>query len=117
MNEQEKAALKEEILTELEERFKGIAIREDVQGILSDVRNKWFRDRRSNDGKCLMFEAFGPYTYWKVWELIRKLTCLICGCGYVRHLSNKSEANEIAERLCKTIYDLRKEYMERGGAT
>ena len=44
--------------------------------------------------------------------MIRKLTCYICGTSYVRHLSGNEKANEIAEKLCQTVYDLRMEYLE-----
>lgn len=111
METKEKEALKEEILEELEERFKGVAIREDTQGVLSDVRNKWFKDANTCNRETPMYELFGAITYWTVWELIRKLTCLICGCGYVRHLKYRDEANEIAETLCQTVYDLREKYL------
>ena len=58
MNPEEKEALKQEIINEIEERFKGVVIREDVQGILSEVRDKWFRDSHPITGirvaSCLM---------------------------------------------------------------
>lgn len=113
MDNKEKEALKEEILSELETRLKGVVIREDTQSALAETRNKWFRDEKSCNRGCPMYELFGSVVFWTVWELIRKLTCLICGCGYVRQLKYYDEANEIAERLCQTVYDLRKEYMEK----
>lgn len=113
MNANEKEALKEEILSELEERLKGVVIREDAQSALAETRNKWFRDAKTCNRGCLMYELFGSVVFWTVWELIRKLTCLICGCGYVRQLKYYDEANEIAERLCQTVYDLRKEFLEK----
>lgn len=113
MDATEKEALKKEILSELETKLKGVVIREDTQNILGDVRNKWFRDERSCNRKSPMYELFGSVVFWTVWELIRKLTCLICGCGYVRHLQYRDEASEIAERLCQTVYDLRKEFLEK----
>lgn len=115
MNLEEKEALKKEILDELEDRFKGAALREDTQGILADARNKWCTDEKSSNRQSPMYEAFGTITYWKVWELIRKLTCLICGCGYVRHLAyiqDREKVNRIADILCKTVYELRIEFLE-----
>lgn len=119
MNQEEKEALKQEILSELEERFKGVAIREDVQGVLAEVRDKWFRDAAAGNRytNSIMFNVFGAVTYWKVWELIRKLVCLICGCGYVRQLGNfkdREKVNRIAEILCQTVYDLRVEFESEG---
>ena len=113
MDDKEKEALKQEILSELEERLKGVVIREETQAILADVRNKWFTDKRTSNRGCPMYKLFGAVVFWTVWELIRKLTCLICGVGYVRQLKNSEEANEIAERLCQTVYDLRREYLEK----
>jgi hypothetical protein len=115
VNEEERNQLKQEIIDEIEEKFKGIAIREDTQGVLSGPRNKWFRDvdNTTKRKQSLMYEAFGPVTYWMVWELIRKLTCIICGCGYVRQLSNREQANEVAELLCQNVYELRKGYSKR----
>lgn len=108
MTEQEKEALKAEILSDLEEKFKGVAIREDVHGVLAETRNKWFKSPSGGiESKSPMYDAFGACTYWKTWELVRKLVCLICGCGYVRQIENKASANEIAESLCNLIYDLR----------
>ncbi len=117
MDSAEREALKNEILTELEEKLKGVVIREDIQNVLSPVRNKWFTDKKSNNKNTPMYEMFGSVVYWTVWELIRKLTCIICGCGYVRHLSymkNQDEVNMIAETLCQTVFDLRKNFLEKG---
>ncbi len=113
MEQHEKEALKEEILAELETRLKGVTIREDTQNILSEPRNKWFTDKKTCNKACPMYELFGSIVFWTVWELIRKLTCIICGVGYVRQLKNREDANEVAERLCQTVYDLRKEFLER----
>ncbi len=111
MTEQEKAELKAEILEELQDKFKGVAIREDTQGTLKEPRDKWFNNKKSRQ-KCIMYELFGSVTYWVVWETIRKLTCLICGCGYVRQLKDTEMANEVAETLCQSVYDLRKRVLD-----
>lgn len=113
MDATEKEALKEEILSELEERLKGVVIREDTQSALAATRNKWFKDKGMWPARSPMYEVFGNVVFWTVWELIRKLTCLICGCGYVRQLKDHDEANDVAERLCQTVYDLRKEFLEK----
>lgn len=119
MTPEEREALKNEIVAEISEQFKGIAIQEDVQGVLSDVRNKWFRDCENSNRYTgsVMFNLFGAVTYWKVWELIRKLVCLICGVGYVRQLgslNDRERINRIAEILCQTVYDLREEFVREG---
>jgi len=44
--------------------------------------------------------------------MIRKLTCYICGTSYVRNLSGNEMANEVAEKLCQLVFELRTEYLE-----
>lgn len=106
---------KQEILTELEERFekkyKGCLTREDTQSVLKKPRNKWFRDENGVGQKSLMADAFdNSIVSWQVWETIRKLTCVICGKQYVRHLLGVEESEETAEEICQFIYDLRMKY-------
>lgn len=108
---------KEEILNELEERFekkyKGCLTREDTQSVLREPRNKWFRDDCGNGRDSLMSNAFdNTIISWQVWETIRKLTCVICGKQYVRHLAGIKESEEIAEGICQFVYDLRMKYKE-----
>lgn len=43
----------------------------------------------------------------QVWETIRKLTCVVCGKQYVRQLANVENVDEIAEKLCQFVYDLK----------
>lgn len=38
---------------------------------------------------------------------INTVTCVICGKQYVRHLANVENADEIAEKLCQFVYDLK----------
>lgn len=108
---------KQEILSELEERFekkyKGCLSREDTQSILKGPRNKWFRDENGGGGHSLMTDAFdNSIVSWQVWETIRKLTCVICGKQYVRHLAGIEESEEVAEEICQFIYDLRMKYKD-----
>ncbi|MEM5769980.1 MAG: hypothetical protein AAGU32_17100 [Bacillota bacterium] len=110
MTAQEKESLKQEILSDLEVKLKGVAIREDTQTALAETRNKWFRDCEAGSNRSIMNRLFGNVVFWAVWELIRKLTCIICGVGYVRHLGGNKNANEIAEVLCQTVFDLRERY-------
>lgn len=108
---EEKEQLKAEIMADIEDKLKGTLIREDTQSVLSEVRHKWF-GHSGYTGK--MTEIFESYTAWKIWEAVRKLTCLACGEGYVRRLSGKEDiANEVGDKLCQTIYDLRKVYLEK----
>lgn len=106
---EEKEQLKAEIMADIEDKLKGTLIREDTQSVLSEVRHKWFGNSGHNG---LMNRVFEIHTVWKIWELVRKLTCLICGTGYVRRLSGKEEiANKLADKLCLTIYTLRLQYI------
>lgn len=113
MTEQEK----QEIISELEQRFekkyKGYLSREDTQSVLSKPRNKWFRDENNSSRRSDMALAFdNSIISWQVWETIRKLTCVGCGKQYVRHLAENENAEEICERICQFIYDLRMEYKQ-----
>lgn len=107
---------KQEIIAEIEnriiEKMKGKCIKEDTQSALSEPRNKWFKNQISKGNGSPMMEQFGTVAYWQTWENIRKLTCLICGVGYVRQLDGNMEADKVAEKLCQFVYDLRKEKTE-----
>ena len=115
MTEQEKAEILDELEQRINQKYKGCLSREDTQAVLKGVREKWFHNPRSgiNSGRSPMHKIFGNIIYWQVWELIRKLTCIICGCQYVRHLAGCDYAEEVAEKLCQTVYDLKKEYEGR----
>ena len=104
---EEKEAIKAEIMEELNEKLKGTVLREDVSSTLRETRDKWF----GYNGK--MSEVFETYTAYKIWECVRKITCLVCGETYVRRLAGKEKlANSIAECLCHTIYNARKWYAQ-----
>lgn len=114
MNEQEKQEIIAEVEASIMEKMKGRVIREDTQAVLSKARHKWFKysvSKKSADSP--MYAVFGTYTYWAVWEMIRKLVCFICGVGYVRNLENKADADEIADKLCQFVYDLRVEQLNQ----
>lgn len=109
ITEAEKEQIKAEIMADIDDKLKGTLTKEDTQSVLSDVRHKWF-DNSGYTGK--MTDVFESYTAWKIWEAVRKITCLICGTGYVRRLSGKGDiANEIGDKICQIIYDLRKQYL------
>lgn len=117
---EEKEELKAEILEEVQKSLKGKVIREDVSTTLKEPREYWFV-KRTVDGKCVdgkMRSVIDSVTSWAMWELIRKLTCYICGKSYVRHLASEGDiASEICNILCQNVYDLRVKYMNesKGG--
>lgn len=113
MTEQEKKEIIEELESRFEKKYKGCLSREDTQSVLKEPREKWFRDDRHASTNSLMARAFdNSIVSWQVWEVVRKLTCVICGKQYVRHLADNEHAEEIAERICKFVYDLRMEYKQ-----
>ena len=115
MTEKEKAEILDELEKRIDKKYKGCLSKEDTQIVLKNVREKWFHNPSKgwDHLDTPMHKMFGNIIYWQVWELIRKMTCLICGCQYVRHLSGCDYAEEVAEKLCQTIYDLKVEYEGR----
>lgn len=114
MTEQEKTEILDELEARFEKKYKGCLSKEDTQIILKDPRNKWFRDAQGSCSNSLMADAFdNSIIAWQVWETIRKLTCVICGKQYVRHLEKDDHADEIAEELCQFVYDLRMQQKEK----
>lgn len=113
MTEPEKNEILDELEKRMEKKYKGCLSREDTPSVLSRPRNKWFRDDNGSGYNSPMAEAFdSSIISWQVWEMIRKLTCVVCGKQYVRHLSKVDNADEIAERICQFIYDLKMEVKE-----
>lgn len=112
MTEQEKNEIIEEVEKRLEQKYKGCLSREATQAALENVRKKWFHDPTKGRNHLVtpMYKLFGNIIYWQVWELVRKMTCIICGCQYVRHLSGCPYAEEVAEKLCQCVFDLKTEY-------
>lgn len=115
MTEKEKAEILEELEKRIDQKYKGCLSKEDTQVVLKNVREKWFHNPSKgwNHLDTPMHKMFGNIIYWQVWELIRKLTCIICGRQYVRHLVGCEYAEDIAEKLCQFVYDLKVEYKER----
>lgn len=114
MTEQEKAEILEELEKRIDQKYKGCLSREDTQSVLANTRNKWFTHDCIKGKDSPMHKIFGNIIYWQVWELIRKLTCIILGCQYVRHLSGNKYAEEVAEKLCQFVHDLKVEYDGKG---
>lgn len=111
MTEQEKTEILDELEKRIEQKYKGCLSKEDTQSVLKEAREKWFKyDSLRGKKDSPMHKVFGNIIYWQVWELIRKLTCIICGRQYVRHLAGVKDADEVAEKLCQFIYDLKCEY-------
>lgn len=110
MTEAEKNEIIEEVEKRLEREYKGCLSREDTQSVLKETREKWFKYDPIRGGDSPMHKVFGNIIYWQVWELIRKLTCIICGCQYVRHLSGNKYAEEMADKICAFVYELKSEY-------
>lgn len=114
MTEQEKNEIIDEVEKRLEQKYKGCLSREDTATVLKEVRDKWFKyDKFNGKPESPMHKIFGNIIYWQVWELIRKLTCVICGCQYVRHLAGCEYAEEVADRLCQLVYEMKIEYADR----
>ena len=108
MTEQEKNELLEELEQRFEKKYKGCLTREDVATTLKAPREKWFKDEDGGGSNSLMSKAFdSSIISWQVWETIRKLTCVVCGKQYVRQLANVENADEITEKLCQFVYDLK----------
>lgn len=83
--------------------------------MLKEPREKWFKDDGRFGSASTMSEAFGSSIIsWQVWEMIRKLTCVVCGKQYVRHLAGIDNADEVAEKICQFVYDLKMAQKERG---
>lgn len=114
MTEQEKKELLDELEKRMDEKYKGCLTREDVATTLKSPREKWFKDENGSGANSLMADAFdSSIISWQVWETIRKLTCVICGKQYVRQLANVENADEIAEKLCQFVYDLKMDFKKQ----
>ena len=88
--------------------------KKDVATTLKAPREKWFKDENGSGANSLMADAFdSSIISWQVWETIRKLTCVICGKQYVRQLANVENADEIAEKLCQFVYDLKIDFKKQ----
>ena len=114
MTEQEKKELLDELEKRIDEKYKGCLTREGVATTLKVPREKWFRDKNGNRRSTIKMDAFdSSIISWQVWETIRKLTCVICGKQYVRQLANVENADEIAEKLCQFVYDLKMDFKKQ----
>lgn len=96
MTEQEKQELIKELKSKLvEERY--LHVTDGTQTVLKEPRDKWFRGRYEGWANSPMGEAFGGGVMAsQAWEQIRRLTCLIHGKRYVRHLVGDDAARQMA---------------------
>lgn len=107
MTEQEK----QEIISEIKKYFREQGMTANAYNCLDDVRSKWFRERRRGDEDSPFEKAFdSTNAALRVWENIRRLTCIMCGKTHVTELRNDPYAEEICEKLCQFVYDLKMEY-------
>ena len=90
-------------------------VRRIIPSVFTPIRRKWFRgEGEHKHSSSIMCEAFGDtYVCYVVWDSIRILTNKICGEKYVRNAVDPEEIVEITDKLCQTVYDLRKEFIER----
>ncbi|MGN0557864.1 MAG: hypothetical protein ACI4IS_00235 [Acutalibacteraceae bacterium] len=81
---------------------------------LSKPYKKWYKGKDGNNCGALL-KAFGGEnpTAWKTWELIRQLSTLIMGEKYIRDIKDIEQAEDICDRLCQFVYDLRCEIMNK----
>lgn len=108
MTEQEKKEILDELETRITKKYKGCLYREGTQTVLKEPREKWFKDDGRFGSASTMSEAFGSSIIsWQVWEMIRKLTCVVCGKQYVRHLAGIDNADEVAEKFASLFMTLR----------
>jgi len=120
MTEQEKQQLKAELMKEIisEINNRNLKAKDTTSTALATVREKWFRcDNKKNryTGSIMakVFDTIDSSAMHRVWELSHKLTCYICGEKRINDLKDTEFANYAADKLCQTIYNLRKEYIEK----
>ena len=95
-------------------KYKGSLFKEDDSAVLKEPREKWFKGEDGAGHGSIMAQAFdNTIVSWQIWEMMRKLTCVICGQQYVRHLPQVENPEVICKVLCQTVYDLRKAFLAR----
>lgn len=114
MTEQERAALKAELMQELREEMNAKTVRDKSTKCLQPVLDKWCNgDRRPHGGvmPCNgpMIEAMPKFKGWDAWDKIRRLTCDILDVSYVRDIVDTDRARKIADRLCEVVTELARE--------
>lgn len=112
MTDQERKEIIAEVTAILEEKYKNENMKDNLKVALSVPRKKWFRDvngKHSQD--TLMDMAFSGTNVkvWSVWDTIRRLTCYACGERYVKRLDFIEKADEICDRICELVYNIRME--------
>ena len=88
----------------------------EVGLVFSKVRNKWFKDEHGNYQLSRMGRILNnrhvPCAAGQMWDLVRKMTCIILGVRDVRNVQDSVEANRTAEVICRVVYGLAKERKE-----
>lgn len=106
MTEQEKNEIVDLIYGRLEAGWKP-STQAGLHKTLAAPRDKWFRDDHNSGYDSLMTQVIGsPQKAWQVWELIRRLTCIVCGAQYVRDIKDPERASAVADEICETVYRL-----------
>lgn len=112
MTEQERAALKAELMQEIREEMNIAKANSDSAKCLQPVLDKWCNgeNRHGYHGRNgALIESMPKYKGWNSWEHIRRLTCNILNVSYVRDIKDVERARRIAEKLCEVVVELAKE--------
>ena len=115
MTEQERAAIKAEIMAEIKEQLEAESIIKESNFVLKPTLDKWLNgkewsiDHRSKKRNGPLVEIFGNgVEAYRAWDQVRALTCRVMGVSYVRQIRNEGLANETANAICQVLYDQRK---------
>lgn len=112
MTEQERAALKAELMQEIRAEINAGRANAESAKALQPVLDKWCNgeNRYGSRGRHgPLIEAMPTYKGWNTWDHIRRLTCNILNVSYVRDIKDVDRARRIAERLCEVVVELAKE--------
>lgn len=112
MTEQERAALKAELMLEIREEMNRVKGNAESAKALQPVLDKWCNgeNRYGHHGRHgPLIEAMPTYKGWNTWDHIRRLTCNIMNVSYVRDIKDVDRARRIAEELCEVVVKLVKE--------
>lgn len=108
-------AERESIIREVVSRLKAEPNRNTIgDRVLAPTYHKWFRDGNNPPYDAKMREIMDGQQAYSVWDLVRRVTCNLCGVKYVRNIKDADKANRIADTICQTIYDLGKAEQPKG---
>lgn len=113
MTNQEREALKAELMQELREEMNTIRINGESAKALQPILDKWCNGENRNGNHYgrngELIEVLPKYKGWNTWEHIRRITCNIMNVSYVRDIKDVKRARHIANSLCELITKLAKE--------